>query len=258
MPAWYLRNGTINATENQLESASSSCERWGIWCGALVVAAVIAELVIAWIEPPYNTFLVDSAIADAAIALGIVGEVAFGMRDGRIQTELRKRSNEKLGAAEKAASEAGQRAAEASLELARIKAPRSFSAEAVDRIVAKLLAFSGTQFDIGTIQGDPEVFRFQDQLEAALARAGWKQVHWVVPEGNIVLTRAGKPATGFVTASDVTVGAYPEKAGTLGRAAIVFAEALNAEGVVARAEFVGEAFSNKNRDVVHIVIGRKT
>lgn len=99
LPAWYLPKGRMNATESQLEDASSSCERWGIGCGALVVAAVIAELVIAWIEPPYNSFLTDSAITDAAIAIGIVGEVMFGMWDGRLQTELRKRSNDKVEAA---------------------------------------------------------------------------------------------------------------------------------------------------------------
>jgi hypothetical protein len=56
LPEWYLPNGTINAAENQLESASSSCERWAIGCGGVVVFSVIASVVIAWIGPPYKIF----------------------------------------------------------------------------------------------------------------------------------------------------------------------------------------------------------
>jgi hypothetical protein len=100
LPPWYLPKGTINATEGDLENGSSSCERWGICCGALVVVAVIAELVIAWIEPPYTTFLTDSAI-----------EVLFGMWDGRIQTELRRRSDDRVAEAKMAAAQAHERAA---------------------------------------------------------------------------------------------------------------------------------------------------
>jgi hypothetical protein len=113
LPAWYLPKGTKNAPENALEEASSSCEQWSIWCGALVVASVVAELVIAWIEPTYKTFLSASAITDAAVAIGIVGEVAFGMWNNRIQTELRTRSNDKLGDAVTGTAEANVRAAEA-------------------------------------------------------------------------------------------------------------------------------------------------
>jgi hypothetical protein len=54
LPAWYLPNGKKNALELELERASSSCERWAIWCGAGVVFAVAAELIIAWCDPPYE------------------------------------------------------------------------------------------------------------------------------------------------------------------------------------------------------------
>lgn len=121
LPAWYLPNGTINAAENQLEEASSSCERWGIWCGILVVVSVVVELVIAWVEPPYNTFLEASAITDAGVGIGIVGEVLFGMFNNRIQTELRTRSNDKLGTAVKTAGEANERAAKLEREAAEAR-----------------------------------------------------------------------------------------------------------------------------------------
>jgi hypothetical protein len=120
LPAWYLPNGTKTANENQLESASVSCECWSIWCGFLVIVCIIAEFAITIVEPPYDLFLKLSAIPDAGVALGIIGEVGFGIWNNRIQTELRRISNDKVVAAVKAAGEANERAAKAEEELARV------------------------------------------------------------------------------------------------------------------------------------------
>jgi hypothetical protein len=95
LPAWYLPRGTTNATETQLENALLSCEWWAIGFGVLVVVSIMAEFLIAWIKPPFNIFLETSAFTDAGVALGIVGEVVFGMWNNRIQTELRNRSNKR-------------------------------------------------------------------------------------------------------------------------------------------------------------------
>lgn len=135
-PAWRLPNGRINASDDQLEIASSSCGAWEWGCAALVVVAVIAEFIIAYIHPPYDSLLnqLGTSAADAAIALGIVGEVIFSRLDSRIQTELRSRSNKKLGVAEKAAGEANERAAillkgvmNHELQLRDLKQPRKFN-----------------------------------------------------------------------------------------------------------------------------------
>jgi hypothetical protein len=32
-PTWYLPKGTINASDDELDEASSSCESWGLVCG---------------------------------------------------------------------------------------------------------------------------------------------------------------------------------------------------------------------------------
>jgi hypothetical protein len=64
----------MSAADSELETASSSCERWEWGCAALVVAAVIAEFFIAGVHPPYDSFVErwGTAIADALIALSIV------------------------------------------------------------------------------------------------------------------------------------------------------------------------------------------
>lgn len=140
LPAWYLPRGTIKAaSEEKLEAASTSCERWGFWSAALVIVGVIAEVVIAWIEPPYLTFLRESFITDAAVGIGITGEVLLGtMWNGKIQTELRKRYTEKLADAieraaklEKEAAEARERVA----DLEQITAWRKISAEEKRRMI---------------------------------------------------------------------------------------------------------------------------
>lgn len=139
-PAWRLPNGKTNATDAQLEIVSSSCERWELACAALVVIAVVAEVIIAWMHWAYDSSLQQwgSVDTDAAIALGIVGEVAFSRKDAGIQTELRNRSNQKLADAVTAAGEANDRASQADLARAKLEAalaPRTLSKEQYDALV---------------------------------------------------------------------------------------------------------------------------
>jgi hypothetical protein len=132
LPPWYLENGTIDATDDKLEEGSSSCERWAIGCGAVVVISVIVELVLAIAHPSYDSPWErwGSAASDALIALGIVGEVMFGMWDSRIQTELRNRSNKRVADATVRAAEATKIAEEAQLERVKLEerlSPRSLT-----------------------------------------------------------------------------------------------------------------------------------
>jgi len=181
LPAWYLPNGTKYASDDQLEKGESSCERWGIGCGVLVVIAVIVEFVIAAVHPPYDSLweIWGSSVADALIALGIVGEVLFGMWNNRIQTELRKRSNDKLGAAEKEAAEANARAAESLKKAeeeycARVKLeanlqPRSLNQEQWNLI--RQFKDKLPSINIG-YETDAETWRYACQFRDALRSAG--------------------------------------------------------------------------------------
>jgi hypothetical protein len=177
LPAWYLPKGRINATENQLDKASSSCEWWAIGFGLLVIFSVIVEVIVALAAPSYSDFLFDSVFTDAGIAIGVVGEVAFGMWDSRIQTELRKRSNDKLGAAEKAAAEANVRAAEAEkgavearLQIFKLQMPRQLDEQKfLKELEAKPKATVNVIFDMDTSDGSI----LAAQLLNLLTAAGW-------------------------------------------------------------------------------------
>jgi hypothetical protein len=160
-----------------------------------------------------------------------------------------------LNPAERAA-EAEHHAAEANLELARLKAPRTLRPEQQQRVIAMVKPFAGTQFDIGVVQGDPEAAELMVLIETVLKAAGWSQIDWV--GGDIVLTLAGRPTAGVVTTTNVAIAVHPERASTLENAAAALLTALSSQGIAARAGTSAAAFLNRNADAIHILIGRKT
>jgi hypothetical protein len=179
LPAWYLPNGTKNADENELEGASESCERWSIWCGTLVIVSIIAELILAVIQPPYESFLKLSVLSDAGVAIGIVGEVLFAMWNNRIQTELRVRSNTKLAGAIAHASDANERAASAELELTRLKAQlawRTITTQQEMLLKHSLSELSGASVMIWHFIHDPESQNFSEDIAAIFRLSGWSTI----------------------------------------------------------------------------------
>jgi hypothetical protein len=169
---WYLPKGTKYASDAELDKASSACEFWAIRCGALVIVSVIAELIMAWCDPAYETFLKLSIWPDAAIGIGIVGEVLFGMWDSRVQTELRGRSNARLGVAEKEAANANERAAKADLARAELEAkllPRMLNQEQWDFIQGLRGKFAEISIAFET---DAETRWFAGQIRDAFFSAG--------------------------------------------------------------------------------------
>jgi hypothetical protein len=175
-PAWRLPNGTMNASDANLERASSSCGTWEWGCAAVVVAAIIAEFVIAYIHPPYDSVLnrLGTVAADAAIAIGIVGEVIFGRLDARIQTELRNRSNKQLADAIKTAGEANERAA----QLEKFNSWRRISRKQHDAMVSALRGIAPSlDVFIEYQNGDTEAFSLAIALAQIFREAGAAEPH---------------------------------------------------------------------------------
>jgi hypothetical protein len=174
LPAWYPPNGIKNAGENELEGASESCERWSIWCGALVIVSILAELIIAIIQPPYDLFLKLSSIPDAGVAVGIVGEVMFGMWNNRIQTELRVRSNARLAGAIAQAAEANVRAAESQRETQRLKTKFVWRELTPDQASKFVTALNGQKISVvcPIDDSDPERSEYARMFVKALENAG--------------------------------------------------------------------------------------
>jgi hypothetical protein len=203
------------AGNNDLEKASTSCEYWGLGGAGAVVLAVIAEVVIACVEPPYNAFLTDSAIADVIIALGITVEVVLGtMWNGHIQSELRKRLTDKL-------TIATNRAARAEEQLA----PRNVTKEQFEEL--QTLKGKVTEAVWITSPSDFEAAQFALQIAQALLHAGidvriahqrigmiWPELYIVLPE--VVADFRNVPLFAAISKAGFSVGCGVRAFTTLG------------------------------------------
>lgn len=179
LPDWYLPDGAKNASENELEAASSSCEVWSKWSGVLVAAAVVFEFVIAWVHPSYNSSLEGwgSFWADVGVFAGIIGEIFFSNTDSKIQTELRDRSNARVKAATIAAGEAHERAATAELETEKLRAQfswRRLSAGQIEKFLALLADKPKFSIRIEYVGNDPESNSFAHEIGGLFKTSGWK------------------------------------------------------------------------------------
>lgn len=182
LPAWYLPKGTKYAQDDELERGSSSCEHWAIGFGIVVVVSVIVEFVLAVIHPsydsPWNRW--GSAGADVLIAVGIVGEVAFGMLDGRIQTELRRRSDDRVAEANTIAAQANKEAAgarERTAEIERLTAWRRIDAAFHQKLA---IAFRDTapflKLRIEYQMGDLEALTYAKDFAQTFDELGIEQI----------------------------------------------------------------------------------
>jgi hypothetical protein len=256
----------MKATDTQLEGASSSCERWEWRCAGLVVLAVLAEIVIACVHPPYDSALNEwgTTLADAAIALGIVGEVIFGRLDARIQTELRRRSNELLASATKTAAQANERAAEARKQAAeaqlafeKFRAPRFLTAEQLAGISEKLKRYAGQQFTGAVAPGIGDASPLWRQIARALRDAGWVGPPSDSPAAIPAITRPGIVVM-FSTATFVAEASVPfdVEASVMVRAEAL-SSALNEEGIDAVSFPARGSAMEANPNAIRIEIGPK-
>jgi hypothetical protein len=250
-PAWRLPNGLTKASDREIEKSIESCERWEWFGGGLVVVGVVAELAIAAWHPPYDSFLEQwgSSLANGLVALGVAFEIKLGQMAGLRQSELRRRSDEKVAVAT-------DRAATAQAELIQFRTPRRelMNPEALASITAKLAAFPGTPFTVGHLRVDREQWDFLWVLEPAIVAANWQHIDWV--GGSVFRKNAwpGNHTYGEMGVINVAIELFPDGE-RLRPAAEALSEALNAVGVKASVEPPNN--SSINIGVVHLLVGMK-
>ena len=229
-PAWRLRNGLRNAADSELEKSAESCEFWGWLSAAILVVGLLAEVAIAAIHPPYDSFWEQwgSSLANALVFLGVAGEVQFGRMASRRQAEFKRRSDIKIAEANERAAEANDEAKKAQLELAKFKAPRSLDAGQRARIVARLSSFAGTRF-VGYVAFSSEPLALMRQIVDGLNSAKW-QVE-TLPPPIPQLNAPGLPLVGLAISFGVRIAFDKGRDPTLEGAATALADALNAEGI---------------------------
>jgi hypothetical protein len=196
----------MNATNAELEASSDSCELWGWGCGGLIVLGVIAEVVIAAINPPYGSFWErwGTVVADALVAFGVGGEIMFSRIGHSRQKELSRRSNEDVaqlafesGYAEERAAKLEKEAAEAKRETERLKkevAWRALEPRTARKLIAELSKIP-SRVTLVFVSGDPETTAFCAQFVEVFRRANWQ----VEVAGRTFL---GPPVGIFITHGD--------------------------------------------------------
>lgn len=150
-----------NANDAERNALLDDAERIETWCANLVLGAIVLEAAV-WISPlcPF-LFKLGNFVSDAAVAIGIYGEMRFGHVAGDILKIL--------------LAEAVERAANAELETEKLKgqfAWRALSNETGQKLVSALSAYNGSA-TIEYISNDPEALYFAFALKKAFSDAGW-------------------------------------------------------------------------------------
>lgn len=173
--------------------------------------------------------------ANALIFFGVWGELAF--------ERIAKRYGDRL------VTEANARAAEAQLELARLKAPRSLDEAKRKEVSEKMRLFAGMQFDLAVAPGDSEAAMLADQIEGALAAASLAKIGWI-DMGPFGPERF--PITGETFVAGVVIAGTDS---AITGAVRSLASALRDNGIAAAVDFRNAG--SANAAAIHVMIGRK-
>jgi hypothetical protein len=117
-----------------LSAASACAEEWAHCCGAFVVLGVIAEIVLAIYHPEYDSFWEQwgSALSGILIAVGVAGEILLAARQSACQSELARRSSDRVARLTEELAEANRLADEA-WTAADKASERAWAAEALTK-----------------------------------------------------------------------------------------------------------------------------
>jgi hypothetical protein len=164
LPPLRLKNGLMNASDEELEHGAELCERWALRCAGVLILGLLVELGLAYCDPPHESYWGrwGTFWATCLVVTGVWGEVAFGRMGSRRQGELANRSKE--------------RAAEALERAEKIKAAaawRTLSPEERAKLKVALDARSESSIVINHVANDPESQNLVAQFRAIFEARGW-------------------------------------------------------------------------------------
>jgi hypothetical protein len=177
------------------------------------------------------------------VIIGVAGEL---VADGGIflfSAHLQTISESDVASLNKEAGVARRDAAQANLELAKLKAPRTLDSAQRQRIIAAINRFKGTRFDLAVVPFDQETDDFGAAIQSVLVSAGW--IHTQSTEFGFSYELSG-----------VGIRFAPPRRTELEPACRAIASALIAEGIKATVA-AAEAGLVDNPAVINIRIGKK-
>jgi hypothetical protein len=193
----------------------------------------------------------QSAASNALTVSKDANEIAHGARQEADSFEKDIVSaKEQAAKAESDLAGALREARQARFELAKIKTPRSLSAEQQKRIKAKIEAFAGTPFDL-FVSPDPDSTALLNVIDPLLRSARWD---FKPPDG---FFSYGNRA-GITSVSGIEIHAPMEHIAEWGPAITTLRDALVTEGISAIAfQDAEDAMPMIKRDRVHVNVGSK-
>jgi hypothetical protein len=133
IPLPLRKSGVIKASDAELDRAITFCEHFAIGSTALVFIGVAFEVFIAFEHPPFDSCLEiwGSVIADILVAFGVLGELLPSMLVRIYNTEVKRRSDDRLSEAIRQSGEANERAAKT--DLARVELEKQLRARSISK-----------------------------------------------------------------------------------------------------------------------------
>ncbi len=199
----------IQSITEEIQRLSQSVAWWNKWViGGMAATAIAASVLV----------IAQMMVNREAKSLSEAQERFLKLKDEKLSKELSDKGVLIAEANERAAN-ADKKAAEAQLELAKFKAPRTLTDEQRERITRKLKPFLSTTFEVVTYSGEPEPITFSNVIVETLVKAGW------------VFNPNNSHGHLMGLASGVVVVIGREAGSNAGKAGAALLEALRAEGV---------------------------
>jgi hypothetical protein len=175
---WALMHddGIINVPSNEVEALGAFCELLIFSAGAVVFCGLGIEVVVALQHPVFESWLGrwGPVVSASLVALGVGAEVMGASWSGDCQSELTRRSNERVGELEKEAAEARERTA----EIERLTMYRRISLEQRGMIAERIKPVPSAFLDVLVEyeRGDTEAYTCATDMLYAFRAGGVKLI----------------------------------------------------------------------------------
>ena len=219
----------------------------------LILSGIIIEIgSLLWF--PHNASeRVIGVVAYGLIGFGFVFQYMVIGIAILASADAQRKSDEKVAAANERASFAETRTAEATLELIKLKAPRSFSSQQSDKIIQQIKHYAGTPY-ILSVANETEAINLLLQTNSLLRSANWSPQH---PKTGLLfgLKLPGKPIVRSATVQGSWILIPRTRESEWRKAANVLANGLCEVGISIDAVAVDVPANEQH--AINIVIGTK-
>jgi hypothetical protein len=263
-------------TKDELEVAVKSANLWAGRSTLILAIGILGEYALLPFLEKKRWHRLAKIFFAVLVVAGIVGEYEFSSQIAQYASDLQIISDHELAGAVATAgkaidratnaethladanqksSEAQRDAAQARLDLAKLKLPRSLGPDARRRVTSKVSRFAGKNFAF-LVFGDPESFSLLADIDASLKNAKWKRTNTPAGLGGDIGYKTADGQVPSINDIGLKVFAAPDDPASLA-AITILAAAITAEGVPCEPHFSDWMKEHSLKDLVIVLIGKK-